>query len=143
MEEKKYYADYKKFTRIYLVVLVFFYIFFAITGNMSPADHWIYTLISSVIIIIFLHYRFKTWIVKVWVVTLGENELETFGMDGSKRIVAYDNIERAIIYDLVFIKLYFFHHKDDAKKIAVITNYVENYEECIEKIEKRLIDESQ
>lgn len=135
--EKKYYVDYKKFARIYLFLPIFFY-YWAYEPGIPQGEINGGVLFGTVAFATILHVFFVFWIKKRWYVTLRDEEFETFSMNGKRRTFRYDNLNAPMSQNIAFIvTLYLFSLRSDYKLHACVTDWVENSDECYQKIEEK------
>jgi len=135
--EKKFYIKYSKFAKIYLLYPIFFY-FYLQSNEFTSAEITTGSLIGTVISIGFSHIFFETWIKRNWVLTIYDDEVETFNTLGTKNRYSYKDLNPPMTNGyLGLIKISLFSMKSDHKKHMAITDWIEGFDECIELVESK------
>jgi len=135
--EKKFYVKYSKFAKIYLIYPVFFY-FYLQSSESTSSEIITGTLIATIIFIGISHIFFELWIKKNWVLTIYDDEIETFNTLGTKNRYPFIDINQPMISGyLGLIKVALFPMKSDHKKNMAITDWIEGFDECLEIVEEK------
>lgn len=134
---KKFYIKYSKFSKIYISYPIFFY-FYLQSDEFTPSEITSGILVATIVSILLSHLFFEFWIKKNWVLTLFDEEVETFNMLGTKRRFQYKDLNPPMINGyLGIVKLALFTLKSDYKKSMAITDWIEGFTQCIEFVEKK------
>lgn len=119
----------KKYMRLYAVFPPL--LTFALYGG----EH--FSLGFCIVIALIMHILYYARVRKYFVVVVGDQSLQLFSLLGTKEEIAYADLVGPLVRDLWLVRYYTFLNAKNPNQKLVITNYIENIEQCLTEISEK------
>ncbi len=90
-----------------------------------------------IVIALIMHILYYARVRKYFVVVVGDDSLQLFNILGTKEEIAFSDLVGPLVRDLWFVRYYTFLNASKPSQKLVITNYIENIEQCLAEISEK------